>query len=85
VQCYRGAIIRLEAARVIALPARVKPSASQPWSVTDDDRQRRQTPESKTILCGGASNNLETYNWAFNKCLDINTLCFNSNTASTCI
>jgi len=32
----------------IAWPARVKPPAGPPWSVTDDDR--RQTPESKTIL-----------------------------------
>jgi len=34
---------------VIAWPARVKPPAGLPWSVTDDDR-RQQTPESKTIL-----------------------------------
>jgi len=28
---------------VIAWPARVKPPAGPPWSVTDADRQRRQT------------------------------------------
>ena len=35
---------------VIAWPPRLKPPAGRPWSVTDDDRRRRQTPVSKTIL-----------------------------------
>jgi len=36
---------------VIAWPARVKPPAGPPWSVTDDDRRRRpKTPESITIV-----------------------------------
>jgi len=32
---------------VIAWPTRVKPPSGSPWSVTDPDRQRRQTPASK--------------------------------------
>jgi len=40
-QCYRGAIIRLQPAWRHRWPARVKPPAGPPWSVTDDDRRQR--------------------------------------------
>jgi len=46
----RAAIIRLGQHNVIAWPKWVKPPAGPPWSVTDADRRRRQTPEGKTIL-----------------------------------
>ena len=60
--CSRVSIIRLEAALRHRLAcARVKPFAGPPWSVTDDDRRRRQTQTTVTSLvpytmCRRASN-----------------------------
>ena len=52
---------------VITWPARVKPTAGPPWSVTDDDR--RQTPGTVTSLAPPPT----TMAWLPSKEIGVNT------------